>query len=155
MSTPRGRLPEINRVPFDVHAANQALPTAQRAAENFLRPYKGYSSIRQRRSEMYANYNSMQFYLNRRKGDIRYSVSYTLSKAEGNSSGNGDNLEDAVENRHRVGLDRMLWSNDYPHITSDWPYSWKTINATFAGVPADERHALLAGNAQRIFGFGR
>lgn len=61
----------------------------------------------------------------------------------------------AIENRHRVGLDRMLWSNDYPHITSDWPYSWKTINASFAGVPADERHALLAGNAQRIFGFGR
>jgi predicted TIM-barrel fold metal-dependent hydrolase len=61
----------------------------------------------------------------------------------------------AIENRHRVGIDRMLWSNDYPHITSDWPYSWKTINATFAGVPAGERHAILAGNALRIFGFGR
>jgi predicted TIM-barrel fold metal-dependent hydrolase len=61
----------------------------------------------------------------------------------------------AIENRHRVGVERMLWSNDYPHITSDWPYSWKTINASFANVPGDERHALLAGNAQRIFGFGR
>ena len=48
----------------------------------------------------------------------------------------------------------MMWSNDYPHITSDWPYSWKTINASFAGVPADERHAILAGNAQRLFKFG-
>jgi predicted TIM-barrel fold metal-dependent hydrolase len=57
----------------------------------------------------------------------------------------------AIENRHRVGVERMLWSNDYPHIVSDWPYSWKTINATFANVPADERHAILAGNAQRIF----
>ena len=60
----------------------------------------------------------------------------------------------AVDNRHRVGVHRMLWSNDYPHIVSDWPYSWKTINATFAGVPADERHAILAGNAQRIYRFG-
>ena len=60
----------------------------------------------------------------------------------------------AIENRHRVGVQRMLWSNDYPHITSDWPYSWKTINASFAGVPEDERHAILAGNAQRLFGFG-
>ena len=46
----------------------------------------------------------------------------------------------------------MMWSNDYPHITSDWPYSWKTINASFAGVPADERHEILAGNAQRLLG---
>jgi predicted TIM-barrel fold metal-dependent hydrolase len=61
----------------------------------------------------------------------------------------------AVANRERIGVHRMLWSNDYPHITSDWPYSWKTINAAFAAVPADERHAILAGNAQRIFGFGR
>jgi predicted TIM-barrel fold metal-dependent hydrolase len=60
----------------------------------------------------------------------------------------------AVANRQRLGVHRMLWSNDYPHITSDWPFSWKTINAAFAGVPADERHAILAGNAQRIFGFG-
>jgi predicted TIM-barrel fold metal-dependent hydrolase len=61
----------------------------------------------------------------------------------------------AVENRHAVGVERMLWSSDFPHITSDWPYSWKTVNATFTGVPDDERHAILAGNAQRLFGFGR
>lgn len=60
----------------------------------------------------------------------------------------------AIENRHRVGVDRMLWSNDYPHITSDWPYSWKTINATFSNVAPDERQAILAGNAQRLFRFG-
>lgn len=60
----------------------------------------------------------------------------------------------AVENRHAVGVERMLWSSDFPHITSDWPYSWKTIEATFMGIPDDERHAILAGNAQRLFGFG-
>jgi predicted TIM-barrel fold metal-dependent hydrolase len=61
----------------------------------------------------------------------------------------------AVQSRHTIGVDRMLWSSDYPHITTDWPFSWKTINATFQGIPADERHAILAGNAQRIFKFGR
>jgi predicted TIM-barrel fold metal-dependent hydrolase len=60
----------------------------------------------------------------------------------------------AIDNRHAVGVERMLWSSDYPHITSDWPYSWKTINAAFADVPDDERHAILAGNAMRLFGFG-
>ena len=59
-----------------------------------------------------------------------------------------------IENRHRIGVDRMLWSNDYPHIVSDWPYSWKSINAQFAGVPADERQAILAGNAQGLYKFG-
>jgi predicted TIM-barrel fold metal-dependent hydrolase len=47
----------------------------------------------------------------------------------------------------------MLWSSDYPHITTDWPYSWKTINATFSDVPPDEKHAILAGNSLRLFKF--
>jgi predicted TIM-barrel fold metal-dependent hydrolase len=61
----------------------------------------------------------------------------------------------AIENRHWVGVERMMWSSDYPHITSDWPHSWKTINDRFSAVPADELDLMLAGNAQRIFGFGR
>lgn len=60
----------------------------------------------------------------------------------------------AIANREKVGVDRMLWSNDHPHITSDWPNSWKTINASMANVPADERHKILAGNAQRLLKFG-
>jgi predicted TIM-barrel fold metal-dependent hydrolase len=60
----------------------------------------------------------------------------------------------AVENRHRIGVDRMLWSSDYPHITTDWPLSWKTIAATFHDVDPDERHAILAGNSEKLFKFG-
>ena len=41
----------------------------------------------------------------------------------------------AVENRHAVGVERMLWSSDFPHITSDWPYSWKTIERHVHGRP--------------------
>jgi predicted TIM-barrel fold metal-dependent hydrolase len=58
-----------------------------------------------------------------------------------------------IANRHAVGVERILWSSDYPHISSDWPSSWKTIQATFATVPGAERHAILAGNAQRLYGF--
>lgn len=60
----------------------------------------------------------------------------------------------AIDQRERVGVHRMLWSNDHPHITSDWPNSWKTINASFAGVPDADRHAILAGNAQKLLRFG-
>jgi hypothetical protein len=103
----RGRhqlwFPEINQPTFDALVANAALPSAQRANTNYLRPYQGYSSIRQRRSDAFSDYNSMQLYLNKRQGVIRYTVSYTLSKATGNASGIGDNPEDAFNREFNTG----------------------------------------------------
>jgi len=58
-----------------------------------------------------------------------------------------------IEQRHAVGVERILWSSDYPHISSDWPHSWKTIEATLAAVPAPEREAILHGNAERLYKF--
>jgi predicted TIM-barrel fold metal-dependent hydrolase len=59
-----------------------------------------------------------------------------------------------VRNRQFIGVERMLWSSDYPHISANWPHSWRGIQATFAGVPSDERQLILAGNACRLYGFG-
>jgi predicted TIM-barrel fold metal-dependent hydrolase len=59
-----------------------------------------------------------------------------------------------VRNRHDVGVDNMLWSSDYPHISADWPYSWRSIQAAMSGVPHEEREQLLAGNAVRLYRFG-
>jgi predicted TIM-barrel fold metal-dependent hydrolase len=58
-----------------------------------------------------------------------------------------------VDNRHRIGVNRMLWSSDFPHASSDWPNSWRTVAAAFAGVAFEERHAILAGNSSRLYGF--
>jgi predicted TIM-barrel fold metal-dependent hydrolase len=58
-----------------------------------------------------------------------------------------------VDNRHLIGVDRILWSSDYPHVSADWPHSWKTIQASFAGVCSADRRAILAGNAARLYGF--
>ena len=87
--------PNINIPTFEEELANQLIPQAQRPALNLLRPYKGYSNITQRRSDAFSDFNSLQFYVNKRRGDIRYSVSYTLGKATGLGSGNGDNPLDA------------------------------------------------------------
>jgi predicted TIM-barrel fold metal-dependent hydrolase len=46
-----------------------------------------------------------------------------------------------------------LWSNDYPHISADWPNSWRTIQASMSGVASDEKHLILAGNCARLYGF--
>ncbi len=103
----RGRnqlwFPEINQPTFEALVANAALPAAQRANTNYLRPYQGYSSIRQRRSDGFSNYNSLQLYVNRRRGALRYTGSYTLSKAIGNASGIGDNPEDAFNKEFNTG----------------------------------------------------
>ena len=121
----RGRnllwFPEINAPSFADLNANMALPSAQRANTNFLRPYKGYSSIRQRRSDAFVNYNSLQLYLNRRKGAVKYTVSYTLSKATGNvgDNSNGGSPEDGFNFDFNVGPT----SFDRRHaLVSTWTY---------------------------------
>jgi predicted TIM-barrel fold metal-dependent hydrolase len=60
----------------------------------------------------------------------------------------------AIENRHTIGVDRLMWSSDYPHMGADWPHSWRSINHDFASVPKEERDLMLVGNAQRLYKFG-
>jgi predicted TIM-barrel fold metal-dependent hydrolase len=56
-----------------------------------------------------------------------------------------------VRNRHAVGIDSMMWSTDYPHHISDWPYSRKIAMEMFAGVPDDERRRICADNAAALY----
>ena len=39
--------------------------------------------------------------------------------------------------RHRLNVDQLMWSTDYPHTGSDWPNSRITIERNFRGVPND------------------
>ncbi len=59
-----------------------------------------------------------------------------------------------VQMRNHIGVDRVLWSTDFPHDPSDWPNSQQTIEHEFAGVPDDEKRLMLAGNAIRFFRLG-
>ncbi len=61
----------------------------------------------------------------------------------------------AVHNRRHIGVQNILWSNDYPHVGADWPNSWRTIAAAFNGVPEHERQLMLAENAVRVFRIGK
>ena len=56
-----------------------------------------------------------------------------------------------VEMRHHIGVDRIMWSTDFPHIVTRWPESRKLVEEQFARVPEQERAAMLAGNAVRFF----
>ena len=119
--------PEINQPSFEVLAANAALPAADRANTNFLRPYRGYSSIRQRRSDAFSDYNGLQLYLNKRRGDLNYTIGYTLSKATGLGSGNGDNplAAEGYTPGDVVDLDFFVGPTTYDRrhvLISTWTY---------------------------------
>lgn len=93
------RQPDINQAPFAVLASNAALPTAQRLSVNALRPFKGYSAIRQRLSDSTSNYDSLQIHATKRKGRFTMTASYTWAKVLTDSNSNTDN-PDEYTNRH-------------------------------------------------------
>ncbi|MFI0406054.1 amidohydrolase family protein [Actinomadura sp. 3N508] len=55
--------------------------------------------------------------------------------------------------RDLVGVGNIMWGSDYPHVEASFPYSREAIRFAFAGVPADETAAMLAGNAADLYGF--
>lgn len=56
-----------------------------------------------------------------------------------------------VELRHRMNLDHLMWSTDYPHSGSDWPNSRDTIEQVFRGVPREEVKKMLHTNCKTLF----
>jgi predicted TIM-barrel fold metal-dependent hydrolase len=56
-----------------------------------------------------------------------------------------------VELRHRMNLDHLMWSTDYPHSGSDWPDSRITLERVFRGVPRDEVKKMLHDNCKALY----
>ncbi len=56
-----------------------------------------------------------------------------------------------VQMRDPATTNTIMFSTDFPHAAGDWPNSQKVIDDMFAGVPEDEKHMMLAGNAVRYF----
>jgi len=55
-----------------------------------------------------------------------------------------------VAERHRAGVENILWSTDYPHSDSTWPKSREALAEHFKDVPDDERALIAGGNAARL-----
>jgi uncharacterized protein len=56
-----------------------------------------------------------------------------------------------IENRHRIGVDNIMWSSDYPHTDTTWPNSRQYLERSFEGVGDEDRRKILAGNAARLY----
>jgi len=59
----------------------------------------------------------------------------------------------AVACRHVTGLSTIVWGSDYPHAEGTFRRSQELIATQFAGVPDDERAAMLGGTMRRLLGF--
>jgi predicted TIM-barrel fold metal-dependent hydrolase len=57
----------------------------------------------------------------------------------------------AIELRHHLGVDHVMFATDFPHIECDWPNTRPFAERLFAGVPADEAFKIAAGNVLRFF----
>jgi uncharacterized protein len=57
----------------------------------------------------------------------------------------------AVELRHHLGVGRIMFATDFPHIECEWPQSRPAIEQIYAEVPPEERDRIWARNAVEFF----
>jgi predicted TIM-barrel fold metal-dependent hydrolase len=60
----------------------------------------------------------------------------------------------AVELRHHLGVEHVMFATDFPHIECDWPNTRPFAERLFADVPADEAFKIAAGNMLAFFHLG-
>ncbi len=58
-----------------------------------------------------------------------------------------------IRGREVVGVDRILWGNDYPHYEGCYPYSRENMRLAFSDVDPKEVRMMLGGNASALYGF--
>jgi predicted TIM-barrel fold metal-dependent hydrolase len=58
-----------------------------------------------------------------------------------------------VDGRDFVGVDHILWGNDYPHYEGCYPYSRENMRLAFSGVDPAEVRRMLGENAAALYGF--
>ena len=98
------RQPDINQPSFSVLQANASLPASAQLTTNQLRPYQGYNRILMFLSDSTSNYNALQVYATKRKGDFMMSVSYTFSKVLTDASVLGAHSDNPVDRRYTYGV---------------------------------------------------
>ncbi|MGH9080609.1 MAG: amidohydrolase family protein [Acidimicrobiales bacterium] len=58
-----------------------------------------------------------------------------------------------AEMRNEIGIDRIMWGADYPHLEGAAPVHRLILRHVFGGMPEDDVRRMLGGNAIRVYGF--
>ncbi len=56
-----------------------------------------------------------------------------------------------LEGKKWMGIDSILWGNDYPHLEGTWPYSSEVFDSYSTLLTRDEKAKVLGLNAARLF----
>ena len=59
---------------------------------------------------------------------------------------------EAVEQRHTLGIENVLWSTDFPHPCCNWPNAAAKVEDLFEGVPEEEIQKITWQNGARMYG---
>ncbi len=103
------------------------IPTLLEQADDMYRRYRWYTGAVDEMSGMPSDVFHRQFY-----------ATFMLDTV-------------GVELRHRMNLDHIMWSTDYPHSGSDWPDSRITLERVFRGVPQLEVKKMLHDNCKALY----
>ena len=52
-----------------------------------------------------------------------------------------------LELRYAIGVRKLMWGSDFPHLESHWPHARERLRDLMKGLPEDEVRAMIAGNA--------
>jgi predicted TIM-barrel fold metal-dependent hydrolase len=58
-----------------------------------------------------------------------------------------------VANRHFIGVDKLMWSSDYPHQASSWPHSQEVVERDFKDASPEDRFKITRANVAKLYGF--
>ena len=56
-----------------------------------------------------------------------------------------------IELRHRMNIDHLMWSTDYPHTGTDWPNNRVSIERNFRGVERSTVKKMLHDNCRTLY----
>jgi predicted TIM-barrel fold metal-dependent hydrolase len=68
-------------------------------------------------------------------------------------TGSGHMTPKETAARYDIGIDHLMWGNDYPHEEGTAPDSTLALRWVFSDVPRDEMRKILAGTAADLYGF--
>jgi predicted TIM-barrel fold metal-dependent hydrolase len=58
----------------------------------------------------------------------------------------------AIELRHHLGSEHIMFATDFPHIECEWPNTKPTLDSLTASLSVEEKYKIVAGNVIDYFG---
>ena len=55
--------------------------------------------------------------------------------------------------RYEIGVERIMWGDDYPHSEGSYPYSREALRASFAECAESETRMMLESTAASVYRF--